>query len=93
MCSVRNVIASLGNNWTFLTMLIIGEQGDLRFNELYRLIPDVSSRVLSSTLWPLQIPMQESHFSRLSSAHGVDADKHKERDDPPQVLLIVCLLI
>lgn len=54
MCSVRNVIARLGNNWTFLTMLIIGEQGDLRFNELNRLIPNVSSGVLSSPLWTLE---------------------------------------
>lgn len=54
MCSDRNVIARFGNKWTFLTMLIIGEQGGVRFNELNRLIPDVSSGVLSSTLWTLQ---------------------------------------
>lgn len=54
MCSVRNVIARFGNKWTFLTMLIIGEQGGVRFNELNRLIPDVSSGVLSSTLWTLE---------------------------------------
>lgn len=34
--------------------LIIGEQGVVRFNELNRLIPDVSSRVLSSTLRTLE---------------------------------------
>lgn len=54
MCAVRNVIARFGNKWTFLTMLIIGEQGGVRFNELNRLIPDVSSGVLSSTLWTLE---------------------------------------
>lgn len=54
MCSVRNVIARFGNKWTFLTMLIISEQGGVRFNELNRLIPDVSSGVLSSTLWTLE---------------------------------------
>lgn len=54
MCSVRNVIARFGNKWTFLTMLIIGEQGGVRFNELNRLIPDESSGVLSSTLWTLE---------------------------------------
>lgn len=54
MCSDRNVIARFGNKWTFLTMLIIGEQGGVRFNELNRLIPDVSSGVLSSTLWTLE---------------------------------------
>lgn len=50
MCPVRNVIARFGNKWAFLTVLEIGEQGVVRFNELSRLIPDVSSRVLSSTL-------------------------------------------
>lgn len=50
MCPVRNVVARFGNKWSLLTILIIGEQGIVRFKELGRLIPDVSSRVLSSTL-------------------------------------------
>ena len=54
MCPVRNVIARFGNKWAFLTLLIIGEQGIVRFNELSRLMPDVSSRVLSSTLRTLE---------------------------------------
>lgn len=54
MCPVRNVIARFGNKWALLTVLIIGEQGVVRFNELSRLIPDVSSRVLSTTLRTLE---------------------------------------
>lgn len=54
MCPVRNVIARFGNKWALLTLLIIGEQKVVRFNELSRLIPDVSSRVLSSTLRTLE---------------------------------------
>lgn len=54
MCPVRNVIARFGNKWAFLTVLVIGEQEVVRFNELNRLIPDVSSRVLSSTLRTLE---------------------------------------
>lgn len=54
MCPVRNVIARFGNKWALLTVLIIGEQSVVRFNELSRLIPDVSSRVLSSTLRTLE---------------------------------------
>lgn len=54
MCPVRNVIARFGNKWSLLTVLIIGEQGVVRFNELGRLIPDISSRVLSSTLRTLE---------------------------------------
>lgn len=54
MCPVRNVIARFGNKWAWLTVLIIGNEGVVRFNELNRLIPDVSSRVLSSTLRTLE---------------------------------------
>lgn len=54
MCPVRNVIARFGNKWALLTVLIIGEQGVVRFSELSRMIPDVSSRVLSSTLRTLE---------------------------------------
>lgn len=54
MCPVRNVIARFGNKWSLLIVLIIGEQGVVRFNELGRLIPDISSRVLSSTLRTLE---------------------------------------
>lgn len=54
MCPIRNVIARFGNKWALLTVLTIGEQKTVRFNELSRLIPDVSSRVLSSTLRTLE---------------------------------------
>ena len=54
ICPIRNVIARFGSKWALLTLLIIGEQVVVRFNELGRLIPDVSSRVLSSTLRTLE---------------------------------------
>lgn len=50
VCPVRNVIARFGNKWAFLVLLIINEHQVIRFNELRRAIPDVSSRVLSGTL-------------------------------------------
>lgn len=49
-CPVRNVIARFGNKWAFLVLLVIHEHKVIRFNELGRAIPDVSSRVLSETL-------------------------------------------
>lgn len=54
MCPVRNVIARFGNKWGFLVMLVIGEHGTIRFNELSRAIPDISTRVLSGTLRTLE---------------------------------------
>ena len=54
MCLVRNVIARFGNKWGFLVLLVISEHGTIRFNELGRAIPDISTRVLSSTLRTLE---------------------------------------
>lgn len=54
MCPVRNVVARFGNKWSLLVLIIIGEKEVLRFGELLRLIPDVSSRVLSGTLRTLE---------------------------------------
>lgn len=50
ICPIRNVIARFGNKWALLVILVISEHGVVRFNELGKLIPDVSSRVLSGTL-------------------------------------------
>lgn len=49
-CPVRNVIARFGNKWAFLVLLVVHEHEVIRFNELRKAIPDVSSRVLSETL-------------------------------------------
>lgn len=47
-------MARFGNKWSLLVILILHEQGVLRFNELCKLIPDISSRVLSGTLRTLE---------------------------------------
>ncbi len=54
ICPVRNVVARFGDKWSFLTLLVLEEQGVLRFSELRRFIPDISSRVLSGTLRKLE---------------------------------------
>lgn len=54
ICPVRNVIARFGNKWALLIILILSENKVLRFNELNRMIPDISSRVLSGTLRTLE---------------------------------------
>lgn len=50
ICPVRNVIARFGNKWALLIILVLSESGSIRFNNLGKLIPDVSSKVLASTL-------------------------------------------
>ena len=54
ICPVRNVIARFGNKWALLILLILNEEGCLRFNQLRKYIPDISSKVLSSTLQVLE---------------------------------------
>lgn len=54
ICPVRNVISRFGNKWSLLVILILSENKVLRFSELCHMIPDVSSRVLSSTLKTLE---------------------------------------
>lgn len=54
ICPVRNVIARFGNKWSLLVILVLSENKAVRFNELSRMIPDISTRVLSSTLKMLE---------------------------------------
>ena len=49
-CPIRNVVARFGDKWSLLVLLVINEAGIVRFNELGRMIPDISTRVLSTTL-------------------------------------------
>ncbi len=54
ICPVRNVIARFGNKWAIRVILISRENESIRYNELGRKIPDISSRVLASTLRTLE---------------------------------------
>lgn len=54
MCPVRNVVARFGDKWSLLVLLVINGSGPVRFNELGRLIPDISTRVMSGTLKTLE---------------------------------------
>lgn len=53
-CPIRNIVSRFGNKWSLLVLLVIADRQVVRFNELLRLIPDVSSRVLSGTLRTLE---------------------------------------
>ena len=53
-CPIRNVIARFGNKWALLILLVLSEEGCMRFNQLRKFIPDISSKVLSSTLQILE---------------------------------------
>ena len=50
ICPVRNVVARFGNKWALLVIIILDENGPIRFNQLRKQIPDISTKVLSNTL-------------------------------------------
>lgn len=54
MCPIRNVVSRFADKWSLLVLLVIDNEGTIRFNQLGRLIPDISTRVLSCTLKTLE---------------------------------------
>lgn len=54
ICPIRNVVARFGDKWSLQVLLVIDGNGVVRFNELGRMIPDISTRVLSTTLKTLE---------------------------------------
>lgn len=54
ICPIRNVVARFGNKWALLFLLIIDENGPIRFNQLGKQIPDISAKVLANTLHILE---------------------------------------
>lgn len=53
-CPVRDVLSRVGDKWSMLVMMTIYHKGTLRFKELSRQIPDLSEKVLTSTLRTLE---------------------------------------
>lgn len=54
ICPVRNVVARFGTKWALLVILILDENSPSRFNQLGKLIPDISTKMLSNTLHILE---------------------------------------
>ena len=52
-CPFRNVLDQFGDKWSFLILAVL-EDGPRRFNELRRLIGDISQRVLTRKLRELE---------------------------------------
>src|SRR5689334_23150844 len=53
VCPVRGVLDKLGDKWSMLVVLELSG-GEKRFNEIRRLIPDISQKMLTQTLRLLQ---------------------------------------
>lgn len=53
-CPIRNVISHFSTKWGLLILSMLGEYQCLRFNEMSRALPDISPKVLSTTLKMLE---------------------------------------
>lgn len=53
-CPVRNVISHFSTKWGLLILSMLGEVRCMRFNEILHALPDISPKVLSSTLKTLE---------------------------------------
>lgn len=53
-CPVRELLDIIGDKWSVLIVLNLGEKGDLRFSEIMSRIPSISKRMLSRTLQELE---------------------------------------
>jgi len=53
-CPVRDVLDRIGDAWSVLIILLLGDHGPYRFNALKRAIGDISQRMLAVTLRQLE---------------------------------------
>lgn len=54
-CPIRNVLAHICGKWSLLVIYVMRQNDSIRFNALNRAIPDISQKVLTSTLRSLEM--------------------------------------
>lgn len=53
-CPVRNIICRFSTKWGLLVLSILSQSGTVRFNQFQKAMPDISPKVLTSTLKTLE---------------------------------------
>lgn len=54
-CPIRNVLSRIGDKWSLLVLFTLEEKPVTRFKELQRNIPDISQKMLTTTLKTLEV--------------------------------------
>ena len=54
-CPIRNVLSHISGKWSLLVLYVMHQNDSIRFNALNRAIPDISQKVLTSTLRSLEM--------------------------------------
>ena len=53
-CPIRNIISRMSDKWSLLILGTLNQNGIMRYKELNTAIPDISQKMLSSTLKRLE---------------------------------------
>ena len=53
-CSASPILEWFGDKWVLIVLIKLYENGTIRFNELFKLIPSISEKMLSSALRSLE---------------------------------------
>ncbi len=53
-CPIRNVLSRIGDKWSLLALYTLQEYGTLRFREIQKSMPDISQKMLTTTLRTLE---------------------------------------
>lgn len=53
-CVIRHVLDRFGDKWSILIIMLLGNAGKLRFNEINQQIGDISQKMLTVTLRSLE---------------------------------------
>ncbi len=54
-CPVRNILSKILDKWSLLVLYTLEQAGMMRFNDLRRAIPDISQKMLTTTLKSLEM--------------------------------------
>lgn len=53
-CPIRNVLSRIGDKWSLLVLYTLEQEPVMRFNALRKSIPDISQKMLTTTLRTLE---------------------------------------
>ena len=53
-CPIRDIISRFGDKWSILVLMHLYRNGVMRFNELNKIVPDISQKMLTVTLRKLE---------------------------------------
>ena len=53
-CPIRNILARIGDKWSMLVLYTLADRDCLRFNAIHNLLPDISQKMLTTTLRGLE---------------------------------------